>query len=1181
MQLNGLLALLEQTPTFSGLLDLLNANRPTPDQHILRSARPYVIAALTKAIQRPLLIVTGSVERAYTITEQLPAWLPETPILRFAEPSSLFYDRSPWAPNTIRARLDVLGALCPPIGLSEQPTSTPPVIVASALALMQRTLPVREFKASSRVIKARQQADPDKLLRTWLGIGYQPASVVVEPGTFNRRGGIVDVFPINAPRPVRMEFWGDEVESLRGFDPQTQRSAETLDKMVIIPAREALPKLSRPVADRLSDWFAMLPPGEQDLTSAQPDESDLRSESAFSLIEFYLPYFYSQPVSLLDYLPDNALLMVEDWNALEDSMQELETQAVTQREEKLSLGQIPADYPLPYFTWDELRDDLTDRHPLHLAGGGSHEIDSLFAGDPLALGQHFVPSHRYGGQLKEFLAGLRTERTAGHTSIVISNQAQRLAELWNDSATGNLINPVSRIVEVPPAITFVEGALAEGWTFKADEESAVHLCTDAEIFGWKRPEPRRHSTPRSTSPEAYFADIADGDFVVHVEYGIGRFTGMNKRILDGNEREYLVIQFAGSDMLYVPIHQADRLTRYVGVEGQDPTLSKLGSNEWNRQKEAARAAAEEVARDLLELYAKRASVHGYAFAPDVAWQAELEASFPFIETEDQVRVLKDVKADMERAVPMDRLICGDVGYGKTEIALRAAFKAVMNGKQVAILVPTTVLAQQHYNTFSQRMAAFPVKVEMLSRFRSPKEQKDILDLAAIGGVDILIGTHRLLQDDVKFRDLGLLVIDEEQRFGVTHKEKLKRMRTEVDVLTMTATPIPRTLYMSLAGVRDVSRLTTPPEERLPVLTHVGPHDDKLIRQAILRELDRDGQVYFVHNRVSTIDSIELKLQELVPEANIVIGHGQMAEDELERVMTDFASGSHDVLLCTTIIESGLDIPNANTIIIDNADMFGLAQLYQLRGRVGRSANRGYAYLFYNKHTHLNPDARARLDTIAEQTELGAGMNIAMRDLEIRGTGDLLGLRQSGYIASVGFNLYTQMLAQAVNKLKSGQKIETDDVKRSTLPVAASVTIDLPVPAFIPMDFVPDMQMRLQLYRRIADLTTTEAVDEITSELEDRFGKLPPELLGLLFQVRVKLMALAANATGVTFNTEQIAIKLPYLSEVDRGGLQRYLGRNTRVSRTAVWLPREDGEDWQTPLLKVLERLDMREMADTK
>jgi transcription-repair coupling factor (superfamily II helicase) len=656
---------------------------------------------------------------------------------------------------------------------------------------------------------------------------------------------------------------------------------------------------------------------------------------------------------------------------------------------------------------------------LHL--GGSQLEDVAEQAGYAHLGELFAPGPRYGGQLRTVMTALHDLNLTQDRVVVVSNQLLRLCELWEEQERTPSRPPVENLPTLPEGVSFVEGALAEGWTFKPDSgKRPTHLFTDAEIFGWKRPEPRRHRVPRAVSPEAYFADMAPGDYVVHVEYGIGRFVGLKKRTMEGSEREYLVIQYAGSDILYVPIHQADRLSRYVGAGDAEPALSRLGSPEWAKTKEAARAAAEEVARDLLDLYARRESIHGFAYSPDAPWQHELEASFPYVETEDQLRVLAEVKADMESPTPMDRLICGDVGYGKTEVALRAAFKAVMDGKQVAILVPTTVLAQQHFTTFSQRLTPFPVKVEMLSRFRTRQEQKEILESTAVGGVDILIGTHRLLQPDVAFRDLGLLIIDEEQRFGVTHKERLKQMRTEVDVLTLTATPIPRTLYMSLSGIRDISTINTPPEERLPVLTHVGPYDDKLVRQAILRELDRGGQVFYLHNRVSTIRAIARRLRELVPEANIVIGHGQMPEEELEMVMAEFARGEYDVLLCTTIIESGLDIPNANTIIIDRADTFGLAQLYQLRGRVGRGANRAYAYLFHPRTSRLTPEARARLDTIAEQTELGGAMSIAMRDLEIRGAGDLLGTRQSGYIASVGFHLYTQLLGQAVQKLRSGE-----------------------------------------------------------------------------------------------------------------------------------------------------------------
>ncbi|HVO70123.1 MAG TPA: transcription-repair coupling factor, partial [Aggregatilineaceae bacterium] len=718
------------------------------------------------------------------------------------------------------------------------------------------------------------------------------------------------------------------------------------------------------------------------------------------------------------------------------------------------------------------------------------------------------------------------------------------------------------------ALSFVEGSLGEGWVLEG-EHSRLHLLTDAEVFGWQRPEPRRRQQPRALPPESSFADLQVGDYVVHVEYGIGRFAGLQKRMLDNSEREYLVIEYAGTDTLYVPIHQADRISRYVGADDSPPHLSRLGTQDWSHTKEDTQRAVAEIARELLELYATRSEVIGHAFGLDTPWQHELEASFPYVETEDQLRALDEVKADMEQPRPMDRLICGDVGYGKTEVALRAAFKAVMDGKQVAMLVPTTVLAQQHFNTFSRRLYPFPVKVEMLSRFRGPSEQRQILYELFQGQVDIVIGTHRLLQPDVQFKDLGLLIIDEEQRFGVTHKEQLKRMRTEMDVLTLTATPIPRTLYMSLTGIRDISMIQTPPEERLPVLTHVGVYNDKLVRQAILRELDRGGQVYYVHNRVQTIDSVAAKLRRLIPEARTAVGHGQMDEQQLEAVMTAFARGDYDVLVSTSIIESGLDIPNSNTLIVDHADWFGLAQLYQLRGRVGRGASQAYAYFFHPRTSRLTLDARARLDTISEQTELGAGLSIAMRDLEIRGAGELLGTRQSGHIAAVGFHLYTQLLAQAVRYLK-GQG-EAPHLRVAT----PMVTIDLPTPAYIPTTFIAEPSLRIQLYRRLAELQDMRSIADMEIELIDRFGTLPRAVQGLLFQLRVKLLAQAASVTAVASENSQISIRLPYLASANRAALQQHLGHDVRVSRTAVWLPYETVEEteWHASLLDILERLE--------
>jgi len=584
-----------------------------------------------------------------------------------------------------------------------------------------------------------------------------------------------------------------------------------------------------------------------------------------------------------------------------------------------------------------------------------------------------------------------------------------------------------------------------------------------------------------------------------------------------------------------------------------------------------------VAQELLDLYARRSVIRGYAFSPDSIWQSELEASFPYIETEDQIRVLLEVKQDMEANRPMDRLICGDVGYGKTEVALRAAFKAVNDSRQVAVLVPTTVLAQQHYHTFSERLAAFPVEVEMLSRFRTPQQQKEIIDRMQDGRVDIVIGTHRLFSSDVQFKDLGLLIIDEEQRFGVTHKETLKKMRTEVDVLTMTATPIPRTLYMALSGVRDISTINTPPEERLPIVTHVGPYSKRIIRQAILRELERGGQVFFVHNRVQTIEAMSYHLRRLVPEAKLTIAHGQMAENDLSQRMEQFAAGEVDVLLSTSIIESGLDIPSANTLIVDRADMFGLAQLYQLRGRVGRGAQRAYAYFFRHKRKQPTSEGRQRLETIAENTQLGAGFSIAMRDLEIRGTGDILGTRQHGYIATVGYHLYTRMLAIAVRQLRSSGDLPATVTSKPALievtqPISL-VNIELPLAVSIPADYIPDPQTRLGIYRRLSLMRDLEELDAIAAELEDRFGPLLDTVNNLLFQARIKILAEKAGLASLTAENGQFVIRYPN-NEIPAGltGFEPY----ARIGRTALWMPYLALLDWKEPLLYVLQALSSPE-----
>ena len=779
---------------------------------------------------------------------------------------------------------------------------------------------------------------------------------------------------------------------------------------------------------------------------------------------------------------------------------------------------------------------------------------------------------RFGGQLKGLLTHLRKLRNEQDRVVTVTMQAARLTELWQEQELTFVAN-VPDIIEppTPGSVTFVEGALQEGWRLRTGDGEA-HIFSDAEIFGWNRPEPRRRKpAKRAKTPEGGYADLNEGDYVVHVDYGVGRFAGMRRRTIEDTQREYLLIEYAGTDALFVPIHQADRLSRYVGLDDKPPTLSKLGQADWIRIKSKAKQAVEDEARELLALYAQRAAEPGHGFSADTPWQHELEASFPYVETEDQLRAVGDVKKDMEQPHPMDRLICGDVGYGKTEVALRAAFKAVNDSKQVAFLVPTTILAQQHYETFSQRLAPFPIKVEALSRFRSKDEQSRILTKLAAGEIDVIIGTHRLLQNDVTIPNLGLVIIDEEQRFGVKHKEYFKNLRAQVDVLTLTATPIPRTLYMSLTGVRDISMIQTPPEDRMPVITHVGPFDDRLVRQAVIREMERGGQVFFVHNRVQTIETARERLARIVPEARTIVGHGQMGEHQLEHVMERFGNGEFDVLVSTSIIESGLDIPNANTLIVDRADWFGLAQLYQIRGRVGRSASQAYAYFFHPPAARLTEDARARLETLAEYTDLGSGFQIAMRDLELRGAGDILSTRQTGHVAAIGLHLYTQMLGKAVHdlKAKSGNGKAAAAAPEAETPTISesSVLIDLPLPAYIPTDWIPEISLRLQIYRRIGGLNTVDEVEAMRAELRDRFGALPAAVDGLLYQMQVKLLAQDANASAVLSRNGHAEVRLPYLVEMDRPRLERELGGEARVTRTAVEVPLRG--EWQERLLDVL------------
>ncbi len=1129
-----LIAQLVALPAYQELLQNLKQPSLDSQRHGLglpRAARLALLAALHYDLQQPLVLLTNRANRALSLFDELNFWLPEANNFYFPEPNPGFYEKIPWSEGTRRERLQVLAQFARYLLPGAEKPASPLVVVAPIRAVMSRTIPRRDFLKQTIRLELNQACNLTEMIRQWLALGYQASSIVVQPGQFSRRGGILDIWSPSQPLPLRIEFFGDELDTLRFFNPATQRSEAKLEQTLIFPASEAMP------------GFA--------------EKNGLPLDS---LSELDIPRLYSAPASLMDYLPDQSLILLDGEEFIKATVDEIERESGERAALMQQQRELDPNFPLPYLTWSEIEDSFARRQVL--------ELGHTNAGEGSALAAAFDPGPRFAGRLKDFQQHLHELEHKQHAWAVVSRQSSRLRQLWSET------NPNASEAELQTQ--FIEGSISGGWVLHQPNSKQHHLLSDSEIFGWSRPQPRRRPFISSESPEAVYGDLKPGDWVVHIDHGIGRFIGLHKPTLDGIQREYLTIEYKDNDLLYVPIHQADRINRYIGTDGGAPSPSRIGGTEWTLTKHRVRHAVIEVAEDLLQLYAKRQTVSGYQFNPDTDWQKELEASFPYIETPDQIAAIQQVKADMESERPMDRLLCGDVGFGKTEVALRAAFKAVSNGKQVAILVPTTVLAQQHYDTFRERLSVFPVSVEMLSRFRSPKEQQEIIQKLAKKQIDILIGTHRLISNDVQFNDLGLVIIDEEQRFGVAHKERLKKLRAELDVLTLTATPIPRTLYMALTGVRDISTINSPPEERLPVITHVGPYDPKLVREAIIRELDRGGQVFFVHNRIQSIPAVYNHLSNLVPEARIGIGHGQIEESELAEVMRAFHNNQIDVLLSTSIIESGLDIPNANTLIIDRADTFGLAQLYQLRGRVGRGAQRAFAYLFNDKRRNPTPEGQERLEVLADNSQLGAGYAIAMRDLEMRGAGDLLGTRQSGYIQAVGFQLYTRLLAQAVRdqRLAAGLPPEAPGNTRQwgEMP-ALQINVDLPLSSEIPASYIPDQELRLTLYRRIASLRSEEEITQTQIEFSDRFGPLPPGVDDLFYQMQLKLLGEQAGIDSIGMVNGQVVLNWPPLP---KGVKERPLPRLdplARIGRNGYWIRLDmSNKEWKAQLLNMMRNL---------
>jgi transcription-repair coupling factor (superfamily II helicase) len=1161
MSLSGLLPLLGETEQFAALLNSLDAPRAQAAVIAPDPATECTVAALWRESGAPIFVLTPNPESARKLHDRLFTWLgDDAPVFHFAESEDIPFERYVPDRGASHNRLRALSALRGEVKGAKQP-----LVVASINAASQATLERPVFDSSTHTLSVRNRINLESQIRQWIEMGYVNEPTVEIPGTFSRRGGILDIFPVSRDKPVRIELFDDEIESIRHFDPGTQRSAGKVRSVTIPPALETLPRLAD--QDRVQEQL-----GKMDLIGTSEEaQRRIPSELSHALegevldeISFYAGFFNLGNV--FDYLPAESLMIVLRPGAIEETARGQDRRMTTLRALKEKRGDVPIGFAQPYIEWGFISDAMHARPKSVTLSPWGVDAEELPGGGlslPLQL-----PTLVSGG-VETALEVVRKGIPEKKRTIVITNHAQRFHELAEEGGVPTSLVKSVDVAPEPGEIHVVSGHLLTGFTIDAADGTQVSILSDAEVFGIQKERRRVRKRPIRKGPA--LEQLKPGSYVVHVEHGVAKFTGT--QVMGSEGQEYLVLEYAEEDKLYVPTEHLDRIQLYHGAGDTSPKLTRLGTQEWSKARARAKKATEQLAGELIALYASRRVATGFAAIADTPWQDSLEASFPYEETPDQLTTIEAVKADMESQQPMDRLVCGDVGYGKTEIALRAAFKTVQSGRQVAILVPTTVLAQQHLETFEERLEPFPAMVDMLSRFRTDRQQKATIAKIANGSADIVIGTHRLLQKDVKFKDLGLVIIDEEHKFGVSHKERLKKLRTQVDVMTLSATPIPRTLHMSLAGVRDMSTIETPPEERLPIKTYVSEESDDLTREAILREIDRGGQVFYLHNRVKDIELVGNKLQKLVPEANIQIGHGQMPEDELEKVMAAFDRHEFNVLLCTTIIESGIDLPNANTLIVDRADMFGLSQLYQLRGRIGRGTNRAYAYLMVPRAKALTEQAEQRLNTILAATELGAGFQIALRDLEIRGIGNLLGAEQSGQISAIGFDLYTRLLAEAVRQLKETDN--NDGTGELAVPEFSTVRVDIGIDARIPDSYIEDLAQRLSIYQRLARIQSEAEIEDIDEEIRDRFGPMPTHVKLLMKSTRMRVMAEAAGVELVAAKETRATLSLKQPTGGAREPLQKQLGLGVDVGhmQIRVELDRDDPE-WIDELMAVLDQLQM-------
>ncbi len=1167
MSLTGLLDVVARD---SALAEAIEAAATGHRQHLdlvgPPAARPFVIAALARSLAgtgaergRPVLAVTATGREAEDLAASLRSLLPPDAVAEFPAWETLPHERLSPRSDTVGRRLAVLRRIAHPC--ADDPAAGPvQVIVAPVRSVLQ---PQVKGLAELEPVALRQKTSHDlqEIARRLAAAAYARVELVEKRGEFAVRGGILDVFPPTEEHPLRVEFWGDEVEEIRYFKVADQRSLEIAEHgLWAPPCRELL--LTDQVRARAAE-LALLHPELTEILDK------IAEGIAVEGMESLAPVLVDDMELLLDVLPGGSVAVVCDPERVRTRAADL----VATSQEFLHASWVAAasggERPI-----DVEQIDVSAASLWSLADVREHareiglpwwsvspfatsesSISTVleFDTDTLTLGMHAVEAYR--GDTARAIADAK-ERLAADWRVVMVTEGQgpasRLAEvLGNEGIAARLVADLTE----PPTrdVVYVScGSIEHGFV---DEALKLTVVTETDLSGQKSSTKDMRRMPSRRRNAIDPLALAAGDYVVHEAHGVGRYVEMVQRTVQGATREYLVLEYAPAkrghpgDRLFVPTDQLDQVTKYVG--GEAPTLHRLGGADWAKTKQRAKKAVREIAGDLIRLYSARMAAPGHTFGPDTPWQRELEDAFPYAETPDQLTTIAEVKSDMEKSVPMDRLICGDVGYGKTEIAVRAAFKAVQDGKQVAVLVPTTLLVQQHFSTFSERYANFPVVVKALSRFQSDAEAKAVLEGLFEGSVDVVIGTHRLFSSETRFKDLGLVIVDEEQRFGVEHKEQLKKLRANVDVLTMSATPIPRTLEMAVTGIREMSTITTPPEERHPVLTFVGPYDEKQISAAIRRELLREGQVFYIHNRVESIDRAAARLKELVPEARIATAHGQMGETLLEKVVVDFWEKEFDVLVSTTIVESGIDISNANTLIVERGDTFGLSQLHQLRGRVGRGRERGYAYMLYPPEKPLTETAHERLATIAQHTEMGAGMYVAMKDLEIRGAGNLLGGEQSGHIAGVGFDLYMRMVGEAVaefrESLAGGSEPEEEPLE---------VKIELPVDAHVPHDYAPGERLRLQAYRSIAAVNSEDDIEQVRAELTDRYGKLPEPVENLLMVAGLRLFARRCGVSDITLQGANVRFGPVDLRESQQLRLNRLYPRSqVKSAAQQILVPR--------------------------